>query len=322
MAANIRAAESVVGRSLPILVDIAGPKLRIAAVAAEKKKHRLKIGDRLLLCRQLPAPGLYDAPAVTCRPESLLDSLKVGDAVSIDDGKLQGKIVRAIDDGFVVVFDQGQLRGVKAEPDKSINFPGATLAIDPITEKDRRDLDFVCANADMVGYSFVETAEDITMLQQELAKRRPDWRKMTLVAKIETPRAVRNLPEIIVRAAGQQPLAVMIARGDLGVEMGFTRLAEMQEEILWICEAAHVPAIWATQVLEGLVKKGLASRGEMTDAAMAGRAECVMLNKGPNVLAAVDVLDRLLRRMADHQIKKTPQLRILHSWSDGIPADT
>ncbi len=136
------------------------------------------------------------------------------------------------------------------------------------------------------------------------------------MAKIETPRAVRNLPEIIIQAAGRQPLAVMIARGDLAVELGFERLAEMQEEILWICEAAHVPAIWATQVLEELVKTGLPSRGEMTDAAMAGRAECVMLNKGPNVGVAIDALDRLLHRMGGHQTKKTPTLRALKSWAD------
>ncbi len=87
----------------------------------------------------------------------------------------------------------------------------------------------------------------------------------------------------------------MIARGDLAAEIGFERLAEMQEEILWICEAAGVPAIWATQVLEDLVKSGVPSRGEMTDAAMAARAECVMLNKGPAVGAAIDVLDRSAR---------------------------
>jgi len=142
-----------------------------------------------------------------------------------------------------------------------------------------------------------------------------DWQRLVLVGKIETPQAVANLPEIIVQAAGHQPFAVMIARGDLAVEMGFERVAEMQEEIMWVCEAAHVPLIWATQVLEELVKKGLPSRGEMTDAAMAARAECVLLNKGPNVSAAVGVLDRLLRRMGEHQVKKTPTLRALHAWS-------
>lgn len=171
-------------------------------------------------------------------------------------------------------------------------------------------------HADIIGYSFVESADHIRRLQEQLASRWPAWQELGLVAKIETPRAVRNLPEIIVEAAGQQPLAIMIARGDLAVELGFERVAEMQEEILWLCEAAHIPAIWATQVLEGLVAKGLPSCGEMTDAAMAARAECVMLNKGPNVAAGVATLDRLLHRMGEHQIKKTPTLRALHAWAD------
>jgi pyruvate kinase len=103
----------------------------------------------------------------------------------------------------------------------------------------------------------------------------------------------------------------MIARGDLAVECGFERLAEVQEEILWMCEAAHVPAIWATQVLESLAKEGLPSRAEVTDAAMAHRAECVMLNKGPYIVDAVKALDDILRRMHGHQAKKQPMLRRL-----------
>ncbi len=167
----------------------------------------------------------------------------------------------------------------------------------------------------MVGYSFVQSAADIALLQDELAARRgPAAREIGIVAKIETPRAVRNLPGIIVEAAGRQPFAVMIARGDLGVEIGFTRLAEIQEEMLWLCEAAHVPVIWATEVLSSLVKKGLPTRGEMTDAAMAARAECVMLNKGPHIAEAIACLDSLFARMAEHQTKKTPRLRALKSW--------
>ena len=103
----------------------------------------------------------------------------------------------------------------------------------------------------------------------------------------------------------------MIARGDLAVECGFERLSELQEEILWICEAAHVPVIWATQVLETLAKEGLPSRAEITDAAMGDRAECVMLNKGPHVLSAVGVLGDILRRMQAHQAKKRSTLREL-----------
>jgi len=110
-------------------------------------------------------------------------------------------------------------------------------------------------------------------------------------------------------------MAVMIARGDLAVEIGYQRMAEMQEQILWLCEAAHVPVIWATQVLEQLVKKGRPSRAEMSDAALAERAECVMLNKGTYIRDAVTILDDVLRRMADHQLKKTARLRALRSWA-------
>jgi pyruvate kinase len=209
-----------------------------------------------------------------------------------------------------------RLKGLKLKAERSLNFPGVDLALDPLTEQDRQDLDFIVLHADMIGYSFVESAEDVAYLQDELSGRRADWQKLALIAKIETPRAVHNLPEIIVQGAARQSFGVMIARGDLSVEMGFSRVAEMQEEILWICEAAHIPAIWATQVQEDLVKTGLASRGEMTDAAMSARAECVMLNKGENILAGIDALNCLLCRMCEHQVKKTPTLRALHAWAE------
>jgi pyruvate kinase len=106
-------------------------------------------------------------------------------------------------------------------------------------------------------------------------------------------------------------IAVMVARGDLGIEIGFERMAEIQEEILWLCEAAHVPVIWATQVLESLVKRGLPSRAEVTDAAMSGRAECVMLNKGPHILLALDFLSDVLARMEGHHSKKSSLMRKL-----------
>lgn len=312
---NARAAGRFLDRKIPVLMDIAGPKLRITGVMPQLPIPVVTIGDEMLLCAQLPEIAQPGILAVTCQPQSVLSSLRIGDAVSVDDGKLRGKIVRVEPDGLVVRFERGRLKGIKMRPGRGINFPTASLHSDPLTAKDLHDLDFVCANADMVGFSFVEASDHVAMLQNELAARRADWQDLALIAKIETPRAVHNLPEIIVQAAGRQPLAVMIARGDLAVEMGFSRGAEMQEEILWICEAAHIPAIWATQVLENLVRKGLPSRGEMTDAAMAGRAECVMLNKGPNILEAVGVLDELLGRMAEHQIKKTPTLRVLHSWA-------
>jgi pyruvate kinase len=135
---------------------------------------------------------------------------------------------------------------------------------------------------------------------------------MGVVLKLETRRGFDALPAILLSALRQPPVGVMIARGDLAVEVGFERLAEIQEEILWLCEAAHLPAIWATQVLEGLTKGGLPSRAEVTDAAMGERAECVMLNKGPRIVEAVRALESILRRMQSHQAKKTAMLRPLH----------
>ena len=104
----------------------------------------------------------------------------------------------------------------------------------------------------------------------------------------------------------------MIARGDLAVECGYERLAELQEEILWLAEAARLPVIWATQVLEGLSKSGKPSRAEITDAAMGVRAECVMLNKGAHIIEAIQSLDDILHRMQSHQQKKSSLLRRLH----------
>ena len=136
--------------------------------------------------------------------------------------------------------------------------------------------------------------------------------QLPIIAKIETRAAVENLPGILLGSIDQHPLGIMIARGDLAVELGSIRMAEIQEEILWLCEAAHVPVIWATQVLESLAKKGLTSRPEITDAAMSVRAECVMLNKGPYIEDAVSVLAHILSSMEAHQHKKVSRLRKLH----------
>ena len=206
-------------------------------------------------------------------------------------------------------------KGLRLKPEKGLNFPDCELEIDALTEKDRADLAFVAAHADGVEFSFVQSAADVVMLQEALAME-PGRLAHNVVdpEDIETARAVRRLPEIIVQAAGRQPTAIMTARGDLAVEIGFARTAEMQEEEYWLGEASDIPVIWATQVLEHLVAKGTPSRGEMTDAAMAARAECVMLNKGPYLLDAIDQLRALLQRMENNQHKKTPQLRRLKSW--------
>jgi len=201
----------------------------------------------------------------------------------------------------------------KLASEKGINVPDTVLELPALTEEDRRDLTTVVRLADLVGMSFVQRPEDIHALRAELDRLRASH--LGLILKIETSHAFAAMPALLRAAMEHERTGVMIARGDLAVECGYQRLAEAQEELLWICEAAHVPAIWATQVLEGLAKNGIPSRAEVTDAAMGERAECVMLNKGPHILEAVSVLDDILRRMEEHQSKKTAQLRRLRSWS-------
>ncbi len=313
MIENTQRAAAAMGRRIPVLMDIAGPKFRIGEV---KRQHgeRLRAGDRFRLVGTAAAFGQDPMIEAVCEPTDALDRLAIGTEVSLDDGRLAGVVEESQPGRVVVLVQRTQLRGFKMKSERGMTFPRADLRLDPLTLTDLNDLDFVARRADMIGFSFVQSADDIGRMQHELAMRRPDWQRVGIVAKIETAQAVTNLPEIIVRAAGKQPFGVMIARGDLAVAIGFERLAEMQEEILWLCEAAHVPVIWATQVLEEMVKSGLPTRGEMTDAAMAGRAECVMLNKGPNVGEAIIALKGLLQRMEEHQSKKTSRLRALRSW--------
>jgi pyruvate kinase len=167
----------------------------------------------------------------------------------------------------------------------------------------------------LIGYSFVREPSGIADLRLHL--KRLGGEALGLVLKIETRQAFQSLPDLLLEAMNGPSAGVMIARGDLAIECGYERLAEVQEEVLWICEAAHVPVIWATQVLENLAKVGQPSRAEITDAAMGQRAECVMLNKGPHIMEAVEVLDDILRRMQAHQTKKQSlfrQLRLAGSF--------
>jgi pyruvate kinase len=229
--------------------------------------------------------------------------------VWLDDGKIGGVVERSEADRLHVRITQARPGGENLRGDKGINLPDSALRLPALTDKDLEDLAFAAEHADLVGLSFVNTVADVLALQERLAASGPG--RPGIVLKIETRRAFEQLPALLLEAMRTPPVGVMIARGDLAVECGYERLAEAQEEILWICEAAHCPVIWATQVLESLAKDGLPSRAEITDAAMGHRAECVMLNKGPHIVRAVEVLDDILRRMQTHQKKKRPMLREL-----------
>ncbi len=317
MAGHVRAAGEALGRRITVLMDIAGPKIRTGDVLPMKKGKpdgRLRTGDALRLVAH-GAPRVDEAAAFSAAvslPE-IVTRLTVGDRVRYDDGKVEGVVESASGDEAIIRIRHARADGTKLKPEKGINLPDTVLGLSPLTAKDTDDLATVLECADLLGYSFVSRPEDIDLLDAAI-DRLGTGRPLGLMAKVERPEALANLPDLIARASRRGPFSVMIARGDLAAEIGFERMAEMQEELLWICEAGAVPAIWATQVLEDLVRDGTPSRGEMTDAAMAARAECVMLNKGPAVVEAIDLLDRLLGRMSAHLDKKTPTLRALKSW--------
>jgi len=318
--------EAVYGKSSPHL----GKRLqaRVGELPEKPQSIVLRRGDTLVILRSsLPGrPAVYDQQGRLLSPAMIgvaqpdfLDHVLVGEKIKLDDGKIGG-IIRAIDaDKITVEIVQARAKGSTLRAEKGINLPESELRVSPLTPDDISALDFVAKNADMLGYSFVRTEGDILDLQSRV--RQLGAEDVGIVLKIETRQAFEQLPSLLLAAMRSPRIGVMIARGDLAVECGYQRLAEVQEEILWISEAAHIPVIWATQVLESLAKEGVPSRSEITDAAAGVRAECVMLNKGPYIVKAVRALDDILRRMEGHQQKSRSTLRKLRLAELFQPAD-
>lgn len=288
---------------------------QVGALAPRTQKLRLHVGDYLLVVPDLDPVDPHATPVrIGCTLSQVFEDARVGQRVFFDDGKIGGVIEATGPGGLTVKITDAAPLGAWLGAGKGINLPDSQLRLSALTDHDTAHLPFVVEHADAVSLSFVRSADDVAMLQRRLADL--GGTHLGVILKVETVAGFENLPEILLTAMRWPQVGVMIARGDLAVEAGYGRLAELQEEILWICEAAHVPVIWATQVLDTLARTGRPSRAEVTDAAMAGRAECVMLNKGPFVDHAVVFLDDILGRMAEHQRKKNPILRQLHSWGD------
>lgn len=278
----------------------------------------LRKGDLLLLTRD-GSPGTHatldsdgaviDPASICCTLGESFDDVLPGHRVFFDDGKITSIVLSNDGHRIAARIEQAAATGAKLRSEKGINLPDSNVTVTSLTPKDLDDLDFAVKHADIVCLSFVRRPEDVRLLQDELDRR--GGGHLGIVMKIETRQGFDNLPRILLASLRRPPVGVMLARGDLAVEVGFERLAEVQEEILWLCEAAHVPVIWATQVLEGLAKTGSPSRAEVTDAAMGVRAECVMLNKGPYIAEAMHFLSGVLNRMRSHQHKKRAMLREL-----------
>jgi pyruvate kinase len=287
MVKGIRKASESTGIACKIYMDLAGPKIR-TVITGKKQRVLLEEEDQFYLSDKKKK----DLPVVGCSVPNIAAQLKSG-------GLIEAKVIEANRDDAKLEVIRVSLKRPYLKNEKGINFPDSQLFLSALTEYDRKCLPFILQHADMVGYSFVHNTPDLAELQYAMAEK-----KLPVILKIETPEGFKNLPGLLFRAMEQENYGVMIARGDLAVELGFERISEVQEEILWICDAAHAPVIWATQVLENMNKKGIATRSEVTDAAYGVMAECVMLNKGPHTVQAIKTLRNILQRSGSHRLKK------------------
>lgn len=252
--------------------------------------------------------GTLTQPAcIPCQMPEVFQSLKVGERVLFDDGKIEGVIREVTPDGFLAEITRARENGSWLKSEKGINFPDSDLKVRGLTEKDREDLKFIAKHADVVNFSFVNSGKDVEDLLRELEVLGV-LEEIGVILKIETGKAYDRLYEILITAMRKKHIGVMIARGDLAVETGWQHMGLVQEELLALCGAAHVPVTWATQVLENLAKKGLPSRSEITDATNSLKAECVMLNKGPYIIDAIRLLDSILKETEKFRIKKERML--------------
>jgi pyruvate kinase len=307
----------------------AGPMTRISSLAEQDTVCRVRKGD-ILFVSNTDQPGtaailgaqgelLNPGNVSLAIPEVFRDVL-LGDPIFFDDGRIGGIIEKQSDTQLQVRINHTIKPREKLEGGRGVNLPDSNLALAALSEKDIRDIGFAVQHADMIGLSFANEPADVRALYQQLKKH--DRLNIGAILKIETKRGFANLPAMLFEALRFPACGFMIARGDLAVECGFERMSEIQEEMLWVCEAAHVPVIWATQVLEGLTKRGQVTRAEVTDAAMSQSAEAVMLNKGANIIHAVEMLNDILQRMQGHHRKKGSMLRKLKLASGfNIPMD-
>lgn len=247
---------------------------------------------------------------IVCAEPALLAKLRAGERVILDDGRITAVVESLTPGGLQCRVTHTLKSPTRLRSGKGIAFPDSALSLPAMGPEDHAALEFALQTADGVEVSFVNSAQDVRLVADTLrAAGKPGF---AMVLKLETRQCIENLPEILLEALTYDPVGLMIARGDLAVELSFERLAELQEELLWFGEACHVPVIWATQVLDTLAHAGVPTRAEVTDAAMSMRAECVMLNKGPYAAEAAQMLADIIGKMEAHQYKKRSMYRPLH----------
>ncbi len=325
----IREIESETGHGIKIYMDLSGPKMRTSRIRVHENKGKSKggipvqPGERIILTRRetFGKPSKFsdsgeqlEKAEIGVLLHEIIEDVRIGDKVLFDDGMIQSVVISKTEQD--VELELTSCYKHKLSSHKGINLPNTKLNLPALTDKDKSDLPFVCKHADLVGYSFVRTGADVAYLYEQLALNKAE--DIGVVFKIENKEAFENLPFILLEGMKRNKIGVMIARGDLAVELGFERISEVQNQIMWICEAAHIPVIWATQVLENLAKTGIPTRAEISDVVHGVKAECIMLNKGPYINSAIKVLKNILIRMEPHLFKQKHSLRALNIAKNAV----
>ena len=281
------------GRPVGILGDLSGPKIRLGVLPDEGL--RLRQGSMVEFVRAgADASPTAPVPQLTCTYEPLVDDLRVGDRVLLADGTVSLRVVEQDSVVGRVVCEVVQSGLVRSK--QGVNLPGVALSTPCLTEKDRADLKWALDNGiDYVGLSFVRSVNDIVLLRQVIAAhptKTPPW----IVAKIEKTEAIDDLEAIVAESD-----AVMVARGDLGVETDIFRVPTLQKTIIRLCNEHRTPVITATQMLDSMQKNELPTRAEASDVfnAVLDGTDAVMLSgetaAGDYPVQAVAMMSRIAR---------------------------
>jgi pyruvate kinase len=294
----LRAASDRLGKPVAIIADLQGPKIRTGGTG-DGQPVLLHPGQRFVLTTD-HLVGSSDAMSVTY--EYLPHDVQPGDRILLDDGLLELRVVRT--DNLRVVETEVVVGGLLGEH-KGINLPGVMLRTAALTEKDQADLEFALAHGvDYVALSFVRRAEDLILARQAMQR---VGRSVPLIAKIEKPEALTNFDTILTLAD-----AIMVARGDLGVELPPEQVPVVQKEIIRQCNHRGLPVIIATQMLNSMIEHPRPTRAEASDVANAifDGADVVMLSgetaSGAYPIEAVTMMDRIVRAAEEQHAKERP----------------
>jgi pyruvate kinase len=300
---NFRAAMKKTGITGAILQDLGGPKIRLGEFSQERVQ--LKAGNSITITTE---KIVGDEKRVSINYKPFPKEVKVGEIVMVDDGKKKFQVTAIKGEDVICKI----LVGGETKGRRGVNLPDSNLSIKALTDKDLADLEFGIKNkVDYVALSFVRRPEDITELREILKKRKL---KAGIIAKIETPQAIANIDEIISLADG-----IMIARGDLAIEVPFEKVPVYQKMMIQKCIALGKPIITATQMLESMIKAPVPTRAEVSDVANAilDGTDAVMLSEettlGSYPVEAVTVMAKI----AEEIEKDYPELPSVRAGFDG-----